>query len=178
MNTTAQVKQAIKKSAQQIRQEPLELLRSAAKQVTGSENLPFLNQPEKKQDKPKQEGDAVPQDEKEYKKKVAEQDGRHLQALESELKDIRRQKLFNSLMQRIQSGEDVPLEEFTELSYEQKDVLKAQMEAYKKQKAMQANQGSGIPMPASKRGRQMSGGQKGAAKKEETRVEKPVPPSG
>ncbi len=177
MNTTAQVKQAIKKSAQQIRQEPLELLRTAAKQVTGNENISFGEQ-SKPQEKQNPETDQVPQDEKDYKKKVAEQDGRHLQALESELKDIRRQKLFNSLMQRIQSGEDVPLEEFTELSYEQKDVLKAQMEAYKKQKAMQANQGSGIPMPASKRGRQMSGGQKGAAKKEETRVEKPVPPSG
>lgn len=177
MNTTAQVKQAIKKSAQQIRQEPLELLRAAAKQVTGSENIPFGEQP-KPQEKPKEENSEIPKDEQNYKKQVAEQDGRHLQALESELKDIRRQKLFNELMKRIQSGEDVPLEEFTELSYEQKDVLKAQMEAFKKQQAMQANQTSGVPMPTSKRGRQMSGGQKGAAKKEETRVEKPVPPSG
>lgn len=177
MNTTAQVKQAIKKSAQQIRQEPLELLRTAAKQVTGSENIPFDEQP-KPQEKPNTESNQVPQDEQNYKKKVAEQDGRHLQALESELKDIRRQKLFNDLMRRIQSGEDVPLEEFTELSYEQKDVLKAQMEAFKKQQAMQANQSSGVPMPESKRGRKMGGGQKGAAKKEQTRVEKPVPPSG
>lgn len=177
MNTTAQVKQAIKKSAQQIRQEPLELLRTATKQVTGSENIPFGEQP-KPQEKPREENGGDPQDEQSYKKKVAEQDGRHLQALESELKDIRRQKLFNDLMRRIQSGEDVPLEEFTELSYEQKDVLKAQMEAFKKQQAMQANQSSGVPMPESKRGRKMGGGQKGAAKKEQTRVEKPVPPSG
>lgn len=177
MNTTAQVKQAIKKSAQQIRQEPLELLRTAAKQITGSENIPFGEQP-KPQEKPKEENSEVPQDEQNYKKRVAEQDGRHLQALESELKDIRRQKLFNELMKRIQSGEDVPLEEFVELSFEQKDVLKAQIEATKKQQAMQANQSSGIPMPESKRGRKMGGGQKGAAKKEETRVEKPVPPSG
>lgn len=177
MNTTAQVKQAIKKSVQQIRQEPLELLRTAAKQVTGSENIPFGEQP-KPQEKPNMESNQVPQDEQNYKKKVAEQDGRHLQALESELKDIRRQKIFNDLMRRIQSGEDVPLEEFTELSYEQKDVLKAQMEASKKQRAMQTNQSSGVPMPESKRGRKMGGGQKGAAKKEQTRVEKPVPPSG
>ena len=177
MNTTAQVKQAIKKSAQQMAQEPLELLKSAARQVTGVENLPNSN-PKPQQEKPKEESDGVSQEEKNYKKQVAEQDGRHLQALESELKDIRRQKLFNELMKRIQSGEDIPLEEFSDLSFEQKDVLKAQMEAVKKQRDMQANQSSGIPMPEAKRGRKMGGGQKGAAKKEQTRVEKPVPPSG
>ena len=173
---TAQVKQAIKKSAQQMAQEPLELLRTAAKQVTGVESLPNSSSEAPKRE-PKSENE-VPQDEMKYKQQVAEQDGRHLQALESELKDIRRQKLFNELMKRIQAGENVPLEEFAELSFEQKDVLKAQMEAFKKQQAMQSNQSSGIPMPEAKRGRKMGGGQKGAAKKEQTRVEKPVPPSG
>lgn len=173
---SAQVKQAIKKSAQQIRQEPLELLKTAAKQITGSENLPFIDQPPKEMEKPKDEEGGAPQDEKEYKKKVAEQDGRHLQALESELKDIRRQKLFNSLMQRIQSGEDVSLEEFAELSFEQKDVLKAQIEAVRtRNSSLVTNQ---LPELSLKKGRKMGGGQKGAAKKEQTRVEKPVPPSG
>lgn len=173
---TAQVKQAIKKSAQQMAQEPLELLKAASRQVTGEENLPNTNAgPERPQDKSDPE---VSQDEQNYKKQVAEQDGRHLVALESELKDIRRQKLFKELMQRIQNGEDVPLEEFTELSYEQKDVLKAQMEAAKSQRINAKNPNSNLEMPQSKRGRKMSGGQKGAAKKEQTRVEKPVPPSG
>lgn len=176
MNTTAQVKQAIKKSAQQMAQEPLELLKSAAKQISGVENLPNSN-PEVRQEQPKVENE-VPQDEQNYKKQLAEQDGRHLEALESELKDIRRQKIFSELMKRIQEGEDVPVEEFSELSFEQKDVLKAQLEASKKQREMQQTSGGGIPEPASKRGRKMGGGQKGAAKKEETRVEKPVPPSG
>jgi len=175
MNTTAQLKQQVKKTAQQMAQEPLELLRSAAKQVTGSENIPFGEQP-KNQEQPKE--DSVPEDEVNYKKKVAEQDGRKLQALESELKDIRRQRLFNELLKRIQNGEDIPLEEFSELSYEQKDVLKAQMEASKKQREMQSNQGTSLPEPQAKRGRKMGGGQKGTAKKEQTRVEKPVPPSG
>lgn len=165
------IKQAIKKSAQQMAQEPLELLKNAARQVSGEEQKP------QQQETSKSDTEAPPEEQK-YKQQVAEQDGRHLQALESELKDIRRQKLFNSLMQRIQSGENIPLEEFVELSYEQKDVLKAQMEAFKKQQAMQTNQSSGVPMPEAKRGRRMGGGQKGAAKKEQTRVEKPVPPSG
>ena len=174
MNTTAQVKQAIKKSAQQMAQEPLELLRTAAKQVTGQESTPKSDAgPEQ----PKANADPeIPQDETKYKQQVAEQDGRHLQALESELKDIRRQKLFNELMKRIQEGEDVPLEEFSELSFEQRDVLKAQIQAVKNRNVQQSV--SSVDMPTSKKGRKMGGGQKGAAKKEETRVEKPVPPSG
>lgn len=174
MNTTAQVKQALKKSAQQIASEPLELLKSAAKQISGSENIPFAEQ-QKPIEQPKPESE-VPQDEQKYKKQVAEQDGRHLQALESELKDIRRQNIFNALMLRIQNGEDVPFEEFTELSYEQKDVLKAQLEAFKTRNAQQV--ANTVPESSLKRGRRMGGGQKGAAKKEQTRVEKPVPPSG
>lgn len=171
MNTTAQVKQAIKKSAQQMAQEPLELLKSAARQVSGEQEKP------QQQETPKSENETPPEEQK-YKQQVAEQDGRHLEALESELKDIRRQKIFKDLMQRIQNGEDVPLEEFAELSFEQKDVLKAQIEAVRKTNSQQSTANSQIDMPQAKRGRKMGGGQKGAAKREETRVEKPVPPSG
>lgn len=171
---TAQVKQAIKKSAQQMAQEPLELLKTASRQVTG-EQLTGSEQTPQQQEQPKSVSD-VPQDEQKYKQQVAEQDGRHLQALESELKDIRRQKIFNELMKRIQDGEDIPFEEFTELSFEQRDVLKAQVEAVKTRNSSPAT--DQLVTPASKRGRKMGGGQKGAAKREETRVEKPVPPSG
>lgn len=173
MNTTAQITQALKKSATQIKQEPLELLKAATRQVTG-ETLPVAPQ----NTQPTETSSGAPPEEVAYKKKVAEQDGRHLQALEAELKDIRRQKLFNELLKRIQGGEDVPLEEFGELSFEQKDVLKAQMEAVKNQKLNAQNSKGQLAMPSSKKGRKMGGGQKGAAKKEETRVEKPVPPSG
>ncbi|EKE05077.1 MAG: hypothetical protein ACD_19C00426G0099 [uncultured bacterium] len=174
MNTTAQVKQAIKKSAQQMVSEPLELLKNASRQITGEEEIPNAG-PEIPRDKSDPDSH---HDEETYKKQVIEQDGRHLEALESELKDIRRQKLFNDLMRRIQAGEDIPLEEFTELSYEQRDVLKAQIEAVKKTNSQQLTANSQIDMPQAKRGRKMGGGQKGAAKKEQTRVEKPVPPSG
>ena len=87
MNTTAQVKQAIKKSVQQMAQEPLELLKNASKQVSG--------EVERRQQQEKTNADPDShQDEENYKKQVAEQDGRHLEALESELKDIRRQKIL------------------------------------------------------------------------------------
>jgi len=164
MNTTAQIKQAIKKSARAIGEEPLEILKSAVKQISVEENIPVTEQP-KDEEQPKLDQTAM-----------AQQDGRHLQALESELKDIRRQKIFESLMQRIQNGEDIPLEEFTELSYEQRDVLKAQIEAVRNSKL--SSSVDQLETPSAKRGRKMGGGQKGAAKREETRVEKPVPPSG
>jgi len=171
MNTTAQVKQAIKKSAKTFSDEPLELLKSARRQITGEE-MP--------DDQGSEEPSAVQgpsQEEQKYKQQKEDQDGRQMEALESELKDIRRQKIFNELMQRIQNGEDIPLEEFSQLSYEQKDVLKAQMEAIKKQKLNAESTNNQLVEPTAKKGRQLMG-QKQSAQKQTTRVEKPVPPSG
>lgn len=181
------LKQSLKKTARQIQNEPLEILRSAAKQVTGDENIKLPWEESETSDKSNEEKQGSNsqvndpgREEKEYKKRVAEQDGRRLEALESELLDIRRQKKFNELLSKIQNGEDVPIEEFQELSVEQRDVLKAQLEATQKRKQAQLQQqSSGIPMPTSKQGRQMgAGARKRSAQKETTRVEKPVPPSG
>ena len=171
MNTTAQVKQAIKKSSQQLGDEPLEILKSARDQILGSENP---EQQTQENDVSQNEGPS--EEEENYKKHRAEQDGRHLEALENELKEIRRQKLFNDLMQKIQSGETVPLEEFSELSYEQKDVLKAQTEVFKKQQVELTNQNTSLIEPSAKKGRRFMGGmnQKKAAEKQQTRVENPV----
>ena len=140
------------------------ILKSAAKQINVSENTEPLEQP-------------INQEQSNLDKAaIAEKDGRHLQALESELKDIRRQKIFNELMRRIQAGENIPLEEFTELSYEQRDVLKAQIEAVKTRNSQLVT--DQLVMPSAKKGRKMGGGQKQSAQQQTTRVEKPVPPSG
>lgn len=179
------LKQALKKSAKQLQNEPLEILRSAAKQVSGDETikLPWEDvEVDNKQGEEKQgsnnQTSGPSNDEKEYKKKLAEQDGRKLQALEAELLDIRRQKRFNELLAKIQGGEDVPIEEFQELSSEQRDVLKAQLEAVRTRKNQQTVTND-LPEPTAKKGRRMmGGGQKQSAQKQTTRVEKPVPPSG
>ena len=55
-------------------------------------------------------------------------------------------------------------------------TLKAQIEAVRNSKLSSSI--DQLETPGAKRGRKMGGGQKGAAKREETRVEKPVPPSG
>lgn len=170
MNTTAQVKQAIKKSTNTFSDEPLEILKTARDQILGSENYP-----QQTQENNVSQNNGPTEDETNYKKQIAEQDGRHLEALENELRDIRRQKTFNDLMQKIQGGEDVSLEEFSELTHEQRDVLKAQIEAVKKQRIGLANQNSGLNEPAAKKGRRFGGmGQKKAAEKQQTRVENPV----
>lgn len=175
MNTTAQVKQTIKKSARQMVQEPLEILKTAKAQVSGSEVEPQVTK-----DNPPQTNEGVTlQQTEQRKKEVAISDNRNLKSLQSEMMEIRRQKLFNSLMQRIQGGEDVPIEEFQELSHEQRDVLKAQLEAYKKQK-IQASIQKPLVEPSTKRAKGLAGFGKRKTKveRQQTRVEMPLPPSG
>ena len=118
----------------------------------------------------------VTEEQEKVKKQLTEAEARRIEALENELKDIRRQKLFNDLMQKIQSGEDVSVDSFQELSFEERDVLKAQLTAAKNRKAQVG--GQSFVEPSAKKGRKMGFGQKQSAQKQTTRVEKPVPPSG
>jgi hypothetical protein len=103
-----------------------------------------------------------------------------MEALNQELKDIEKQDLFKDLQGKISEGEAVPLQDYSELSMEQKQVLKAQMEAVKKQKAQAEYNQASIEVPGvnSKPSRRFGAGQKHEAEKQQTRVEKPVPPSG
>ncbi|MBL7036291.1 hypothetical protein ISR94_00385 [Candidatus Microgenomates bacterium] len=181
MNTTAQIKQTskpisqFKKSVQQMAQEPLEILKTAQSQVSGKEvgsSVDEIGVPQAN------EGTTSQQTEQ-RKTDVAISDNRNLESLQNEMREIRRQKLFNSLLARIQGGEDVPVEEFQELSHEQRDVLKAQLEAYKKRSAQQSIQ-KPLVEPSTKRGRGLAGfgKRKTMAEKQQTRVEMPLPPSG
>jgi hypothetical protein len=175
MNTTAQVKQALKKSGQQVAAEPLELLKAARDQITAEQgsigNGEQYQDPQEAAARQKQEENARLQ------KQVDASDTRHIEALQNEIRDITRQKIFNDLLQKIQNGEAVAIEEFQELTHEQRDVLKAQREAAITRQNQQAQQQNSAPVGSSKPSRRM-GGQKKAAQKQETRVEKPVPPSG
>jgi len=172
MNTTAQIKQQLKKSATQIAAEPMEMLKSVKIQ-TGLENLP------QSVSEQKQVQSNVSPNEEINKKQIAESDMRHLEALNNEILDIRRQKLFNDLLLKIQNGEDVPIQEFTELTFEQKDVLKAHLEAVKKQ-SDRNNMETPLTEPVTKKSRRFgeTGKRKNPAEQQQTRVEKPVPPSG
>ncbi|QQG41482.1 MAG: hypothetical protein HYV90_04985 [Candidatus Woesebacteria bacterium] len=184
MNGTAkQVGQSAKSLAQQIAKqmarEPLEVLKTAGSQVTGEEKRSSgefqpQSQPQTQEDQAK-----LIHHQQEIQDKM--KSSRLIEALERELGDIHKQDIFKDLQARITDGEIIPLEDYSELSMEQKQVLKAQMEAVafqKKQQEYAESQGGGSLFGTAKKGRKMGGGQKQEAEKQQTRVEKPVPPSG
>ena len=173
---TKSAKSLAQQIARQMAQEPLEVLKDVKSQVTGAENQPsseHVPQPQQ----------SSPATNPEIQKKEAERDKlssqRRMEALNRELEDMHKQSVFKDLQERIAAGEDVPVEEYSELSMEQKQVLMAQKEAVKKQiEAQRAQSANILPMPTPKRSRKMGSSQKQEAEKQQQRVEKPVPPSG
>lgn len=171
-------KQAIdltKKIARQVAQEPLEILKAAGGQLSG-EQMDYYKQRLEK------DGSAGTNENKtqQLKDKDKVQSSRTLEALDRELKDIHRDKLFKELQQKIAAGQKISVQDFGELTVEQKQVLQAQMEAVKVQRQQQALVGDGgLVEPKSKRARgSWMFGNKSSAEKQQTRVEKPLPPSG
>lgn len=162
--------------ARQMAQEPLEVLKDVKSQVTGAENLPS------REHSPQAQASSQASS-PEFQKKQAEHDKlstqRRMEALVRELEDIHKQSVFRELQKKIAEGEDVSVEEYIELSMEQKQVLNAQKEAVQKQIQSQRTQSANVlPMPTPKRSRKMGSSQKQEAEKQQQRVEKPVPPSG
>jgi hypothetical protein len=163
--------------AKQMAQEPLEILKNASEQVTG-------------QEAPRsQESQSSPSGNQDQQKLIEHQNelhdkmktGRRMEAFQRELDDIRKQNLFKELQAKISEGLVIPLEDYSDLSMEQKQVLKAQMEAVKFQKQQAeyaATEGGGALFGSAKKSRKMGGSQKQEAEKQQQRVEKPVPPSG
>jgi len=178
MNSTAKqagqsARDLAQKIAKQIAQEPLEVLKNAEEQVVNPEAPAEVSPQNQKEGQQKAfEGQQKTQD----KMKSV----RRMEALEQELKDIHKQDLFKDLQRKIAQGITVPLEDYPELSMEQKQVLKAQMEAvkYQREQAAYAQSQEGFQTPVSKRGRRFGTTRKEEAQKEQTHVEKPVPPSG
>lgn len=160
------------KIAKQMAREPLEVLKSAGEQVVGGEDV----HPQENQETGDQKKTSGSQE------KLLDQmkSGRRMEALNQELKDMHKQELFADLQARISEGEEVPLTDYGNLSMEQKQVLKAQMEAVKaqKQQALDRQDSYEVPSISSKPSRRFGAGQKHEAEKQQTRVEKPVPPSG
>lgn len=176
-NTTKSAKSLAQQIARQMAQEPLEVLKNASSQVTGIEaprSPESASPPQNQEDQSK-----LVHYQQELQDKM--KSSRLMEALERELGDIHKQDLFKDLQAKIAEGIEVPLEDYSELTMEQKQVLKAQMEAVAYQKAQQEyaeSQTGGSLFGSSKKGRKMGGGQKQEAEKQQTRVEKPVPPSG
>lgn len=171
-DTTKSAKNLAQTIAKQIVREPSEILEDVREQTSG-ETLNSTRPPENQNN---DQGKIIEQQEKLNDQMKS---GRRMEALQKEIEDIRKQDMFKDLQRRISEGEEVSLEEYPELSMEQKQVLMAQMEAVKNQKAAaDKNVLTEVPTIHSKPSRRFGAGQKQQAEKEQTRVEKPVPPSG
>ncbi len=168
--------------AKQINDESSEILRTATSQVTGNEKVRSSESVQQAPRTPDEQTKLIAhQQELQDKMKAS----RMMEAFKRELDDIRKQDVFKSLQRKIAEGEQPPIEDYHELSMEQKQVLKAQMEAaiyQKKQAEYQRSLESKTLFSGAKKGRKQGGGggkgQKGEMEKQQTRVEKPVPPSG
>jgi hypothetical protein len=161
------------KIAKQMAQEPLEVLKTAGEQVAGKE---FSEQSERQPSN--QADDQNKLLEQQTKLQDMTKSGRRVEALQREVEDIRKQNIFKDLLAKINQGIEVPLEDYPELSAEQKQVLSAQTEAVRVQMVNKQMTNDKLITPISKRGRRFGAGQKQEAEKQQTHVEKPVPPSG
>lgn len=165
-------KKMAQKAAKSLAQEPMEVLKTAGEQITGvnPEAVPDNPLPEQDDQKKALNREREAQDK--------EKSDRRISALDRELGDIHKQEVFNSLQQRIAQGEEIPLADFTELSMDQKQVLKAQMEAVKTQNAAGGQGEETLIEPSAKPGRRFGITRKQEVQRQQTRIEKPVPPSG
>lgn len=177
-STAKSAKTLAQQIAKQMASELPEVLKTAGSQVTGAEK------PRSRENYPSgmdSGGDQAKliQHQQELQDKMKA--GRRIEALDRELEDIRKQDVFKDLQRKISEGEKPPLNDYSELSMEQKQVLIAQMEAVQFQKNQSEyveSQNKGSLFGSAKKGRKMGGGQKQEAEKQQTRVEKPIPPSG
>ncbi|MCX6704818.1 MAG: hypothetical protein NT162_00560 [Candidatus Woesebacteria bacterium] len=185
MNTAKQAGQSAKNLAQQIArqiaQEPLEVLKEVGSQVTGNEQDVSRQEVGPLDNKDAGVQKQTLQNQQKIQDKM--ESTRRMEALNQELQDIHKQDLFKDLQNKIAQGVEVPIADYVELSMEQKQVLKAQMEAvrYQKQQAAYNESQNGAPLIVSKPSRRFGAaqrGQKAEAEKQQTRVERPVPPSG
>ncbi len=167
VRTTQQVAQTI---AKQVAQEPSEFLEDVGQQIGVEGAKPQENYPQPQGQKV---SDGNLQQEQQ---EDAAKSQRMMGALQKEIDDIKKQDLFDDLQAKVSQGAEVPLQDYTGLSMEQKQVLKAQMEAYKNQQKKIAEQESfnEVPTIHSKPSRRFGAGQKHEAERQQTRVEKPV----
>jgi len=150
-NIPQTAKQAAINVARQTARESNEFLKSAREQIapTREENKGGVNS-ENSNSEPKK-------DKEQDIAKIREHSG-FMQTYKHELEQIRKDNLFKKLQKDVTSGVEVPLAEYlNDLSSEQREVLKAQMEAVKVRKMQEeeAKKKESVPEVISKKGRQM-----------------------
>ena len=160
-------KQIAQTAAKQLAQEPLEILKAAQEMLSPQSQSPIStasgSHPE-----------AVDQPDISQKSST---DLRRIEALNREIEDIQKEKLYQEILNKIESGEDIFVEGVAGLSENQKQMLVQRQQLVTQQKAMAVAPKVELAQ-TSKRGRRFGANKKDVAKREETRVEKPTPTSG
>lgn len=155
--------------AKQIANEPFEILKTATNQLN-----PEIQQNSQTASNQSRESQQDQAEEERKKQEDFVKSKRLLGALEQEMKEIATQKLFSELQRKIAEGQVVYLNDYPELSMEQKQVLMAQAQAVKERNISPPKVFSEA---SSKKGRRMQGwGAK--VKREQTKTETRQPPSG
>lgn len=169
-----QTKQNIKHASRKVAAEPFEILKSAKEQITPINQIP--------KEKPMQ----PPSPNLSGKEESGVTGGQtatetyRVRELESEVKQIALSKLVSDLQRQISEGREISLESYSNIPIEQKQVLKAQMEAVGVRLLQQEQTQESIE-PSTKRSRRMQGavkGMKGQMEKLKKKVETRMPPSG
>lgn len=171
-NIPQTAKQTAINIAKQTARESSEFLKIAKEQVAPTENAKSGKEPEAHEQSQKKEEDQN----KENIGNLREHSS-FMGAYKQELEQIRKENLFKKLQKRIAEGEEIPLLNYVnELTSEQREVLKAQMEAVKvrREQEEEAKKKNILPEVISKKGRQMFNMFK---KRNEQYVETRQPPS-
>ena len=175
----SQTKRNAIRMAQTLVQEPSEILKTAAGQILPTSE----KQSPTKSGQPSSFLDVSENGFSEEDKKKQEQvDMSRLRELEGELRQVRIEKTVRELQEKISNGEIVYLEEYPEIPVEQKQVLKAQMEAIAKRREeeVKAQAGQAVSEPSSRPSRRLFsfGGSKKHAEDLQKSRETRMPPSG
>lgn len=168
MNVKQTAQQKAKQAAQLLARESLEVLKSAREQVAPTPEIAGQQQDSPKQGENKEN---IEKSRETDKAKSAQM----MRAYEAELLDIRRSEVFKDLQKRISEGEDIPVENYTELTMEQKQVLMAQKEAAAARRDMTEQGHKEVPQVSSKKGRKTFGNI--GLKRSQVQVEMRQPPS-
>lgn len=167
-NVGKSTQQLAQDAVRKVAAEPWEILKTARSQVA---EKPQEQIQAKKEQSPSDEAEKLNQKDKAVSV-------RQIEALEKEISDIEKDKLLKELQRKISQGEEIYLEEYPQLSPDQKQVLQAQIEAVKIRN-QQLTTEKPLQEPAPRKGRRLfSFGRKTQAERQQTRVERPLPPSG
>ena len=165
----------------QMAKEPIEIGKSVVRQVSGEFSD---NKTETSQFKTENETTVSNQEKPQIDPSETQVNNR-LKELESEIKEISKNNLVKKLQQKIFQGERVSLNDYPQLSEEEKRLLSSQMETVNYQKEVSEEDSNPLIEPQSKKTRNLFGlGKKPKtdtslqAERQKTRVERQMPPTG